>query len=32
MEKFIKDFYKGIIEKHNKAIGLVLRFKKKNII
>jgi len=24
-EEFIKEFYKGIIYKHNRAIGLVLR-------
>jgi len=24
-EEFIKEFYKGITQKHNRAIGLVLR-------
>jgi len=25
IEEFIKEFYKGIIQEHNRAIGLVLR-------
>jgi len=31
-EAFIKDFYKEITQKHNKAIGLVLRLQEEYII